>query len=120
MTKHPIVDEDGLVRATCDLESLFRLLANDRRRRVAATLEAMADDCIDLEEVFAAVAAASDGGEVDREDWRVEFRHVHLPLFEDVGVLEYDEHTGTVRWYHCDVLVDVLDVVGADHSALVR
>lgn len=120
MTEHPIVDEDGLVRATCDLESLFRLLADDRRRQVAATLEAMADDCADLEEVLAAVAATNGDSGADRDDWRVEFHHVHLPMFEDVGVMEYDEHAGTVRWYHCDVLTDVLGAVDADQSAVVR
>ena len=120
MTEHPIVDEDDLVRASCDLESLFRLLADDRRRQVAATLETMTDNCVDLEVVLAAVAAANGDSEPDCDDWRVEFHHVHLPMFEDVGVMEYDEHAGTVRWYQCDVLTDILDAVDANQSAVVR
>ncbi|WP_133412326.1 DUF7344 domain-containing protein [Natrarchaeobaculum sulfurireducens] len=120
MTEHPIVDTDGVVRAACDLESLFRLLADDRRRQVAATLEAITDDCVDLEVVLAAVAAANGDSGPARDDWRVEFQHVHLPMFEDVGVMEYDEHDGTVRWYQCDVLTNVLEAVGANRSAIVR
>ncbi len=42
------------------------------------------------------------------DDWALELAHVHLPLLEDRGLVEYDARTETIRYYECELVSNVL------------
>ena len=88
--------DDGEV----SVDGLFRMLADERRRRVLryllerprTTLEELSDVVLGWQ--------ASAGGVVGpdvRENVVVSLHHSHLPLLEEAGLVEYDRETGAVR-----------------------
>ncbi len=45
------------------------------------------------------------------DDWALELAHVHLPLLEDHGLVEYDARTETIRYYECELVSSVLGLI---------
>ncbi|MFA9418434.1 ArsR family transcriptional regulator [Natrinema sp. HArc-T2] len=109
MTEFPITDDDGLVQCTCGTDKMLRLLADASRRRVVASLKNCEDNWIHREQLAQRLSEPHEDGAVS--SWERDLHHVHLPLLEDVGLIEYDRQAGTVRHYQCDILSDVLDTV---------
>lgn len=79
--------------ATADLTESehHRLLANERRRAVLATLDDRAAS-VDLDDLAAQVAT-QEGDEADTDQIKITLHHVHLPKLADAGVIEYDPET---------------------------
>ncbi|SER86295.1 hypothetical protein SAMN04489841_4734 [Natrinema salaciae] len=111
MIRCPIIDRDGVERCACNADDILGLLANARRRAVVSVLETTDDDWIGFDRLVAALSAET--ADVSAETWRIELHHVHLPMLEELGVIEYDGHAGTIRYYRCELLVDVLTAVEA-------
>lgn len=109
MTPCQIVDADGTERCTCDCGEILGLLADDHRRAAVAILERADVDRLQFDRLLGAVCETLDG--VSAETAAIELRHVHLPALEDRGLLEYDERSETIQYYHCRLVSDVLDVV---------
>ncbi|RQG95521.1 DUF7344 domain-containing protein [Natrarchaeobius chitinivorans] len=114
MTRCLIVDRDGVERCTCDVSDVFSLLANDRRRTVIAALERAQDDWISVDRLLTDVSSVDDG--VGGETWAIELHHVHVPLLEEKGLIEYDAHGETIRYYHCELVSNVLTAIEATAS----
>ncbi|AGB36613.1 DUF7344 domain-containing protein [Natronococcus occultus] len=82
------------------LDSLLEVLADERRRCLLAYL-------LDRDAATASLEAVTDGVLVElerrqrrrpeREVLAADLRHRHLPRLADVGVLEYDSRSQTVR-----------------------
>lgn len=73
-----------------------RVLADERRR---ALLDVLAADPqpAGLGDVAGALAETAPCSDADVEDLLVSLHHVHLPLLDDVGVLEYDPERRRVQ-----------------------
>ena len=112
MTEFPITDNDGLVQSICETDEVLRLLADASRRRVVVSLANCESNWIHREQLAQRLAVANEDETVS--SWERDLHHVHLPLLEDTGVVGYDRREGTIRYYHCDVLSDVLDAVGSE------
>ena len=109
MSEFPITDDDGLVQCTCKTGDLLRLLADASRRQVVAALENHDSNRMHVDRLAQQLAMTAEAQ--TSSDWRRDLHHCHLPMLEDVGVIDYDTHDRLVRYYHCDMLTTVLDVI---------
>lgn len=73
----------------------FRVLADFRRRHVLDVLED-ADEPCGLDGLATAIEAR-EVRTADADDVRITLHHVHLPMLDDAGLVEYDPATGTVE-----------------------
>lgn len=100
-------------------DDAFRLLSDERRRRFVSELQGF-DDPVALADLAAAIATAETGtvhGLDDDESERVyqSLRYVHLPLFEDHGVVSSASGIDGIEPGPCfDVLLDHLRLVDDD------
>ncbi|TYL36519.1 hypothetical protein CV102_22110 [Natronococcus pandeyae] len=114
MSECPIVDEDGNVRCTCDVDDLLRLLADSRRREIVSALETHDDNWTDVENLQGTVLTTS--GKANSSDLKTEIHHVHLPMLEDRGLIDYDRHSETIRYYRCDFVSNMLEAIDVRRS----
>lgn len=114
MSECPIVDEDGTEHRTCNADDLFRLLADSRRREIVSALEADENNRVDVDSLIR--SELTTGDETDTTVLERELYHIHLPMLEDVGLIDYDGHSETIRCYRCDALSSVLDAVSVERS----
>ncbi|WP_328821486.1 DUF7344 domain-containing protein [Natronorubrum halalkaliphilum] len=89
------------------MDEIFRLLCDSRRRRIVTTLEACERNRVQTPELLSWVTRE----EATVESWRRELYHVHLPMLDDVGLADYDRQDEMIRYYHCELVSDVLDVI---------
>lgn len=108
MSECPILDENGIVYRTCETDEVLRVLASARRREIVSELEASDENWITVDELARAVFATGDDG------WERELHHVHLPMLRETGLVDYDRHGRTVRYYRCDLVSSVLEAVDAE------
>lgn len=93
----------GTPEGTGSASRLLRVLANERRRFLLATLRGSEDGVASLSELTRAIArgdAEEEGAPVERspEEVAVSLHHAHLPKLEASGLIEYDEQSGLVRY----------------------
>ncbi|WP_210424898.1 ArsR/SmtB family transcription factor [Halorussus halobius] len=108
-----------------ELDALFEALADQQRRRILAYL----DDCegdaatvADLTDGIApgvdAASASSDSGDDastgERERVATRLHHVHLPKLAEVGLVEFDDGSGVVRYRGGAVVSDWLELARSD------
>jgi len=85
-----------------------RVVRDEHRRRVIGVLRDRGTP-IDLEELATAVAGRRSGaGAVDADGLSVSLHHVHLPMLDDAGFVDYDPETQEVD-VHRDA-IDLLDL----------
>ncbi|SIR75914.1 DUF7344 domain-containing protein [Natronorubrum thiooxidans] len=111
MNECQIMDEDGVTQCACRTDDVLRLLADTRRRKFIAALESCEDGWIQVEPLLRQTIPA---GKTSLEAWTREFCHVHLPMLEDHGLIDYDSEDGLIRRYHCELVSDVLAVIDSD------
>lgn len=109
MSEFPITDEDGLVRCTCETDDLLRLLADASRRRVIVLLENYDSNRIHVDRMAQQLSMTA--GNTTAREWHRRLHHRYLPMLEDVGLIEYDSQAKVVRYFDCEVITDVLDVI---------
>ncbi|MFC7047096.1 hypothetical protein ACFQH6_18370 [Halobacteriaceae archaeon GCM10025711] len=104
--------------STPDLDTVFDLLA-DRRRRLALYYLIRSDDAVaSLDELADWVTRleTADTGEPPTEDYRrrvvTSLHHAHLPTFAEASVVEYDARSETVRYLGQPTLEEL-----AEHTA---
>lgn len=66
-----------------------RLLADERRQVVVESLPERGTE-LPLEELAASVLELEGDGTATRDEVAVSLHHVHLPVLDDLGVLDYD------------------------------
>lgn len=116
MIECKITDGSGTIRCTPDVDEILRLLADSRRRRIVAVLEARDENRIRIDELRSRLNYE----EVPADRWRRELYHVHLPMLDDIGLIEYDRRDGMVRYYQCELVADLLEVVDSEVPDRVR
>ncbi|MDS0477697.1 ArsR family transcriptional regulator [Natrinema sp. 1APR25-10V2] len=107
MSECQIVDSDGAVRCMCDVDEVLSLLADSRRRTIVRTLDRAPKNWIDRESLIDSLSATGSES-MTPDEWALELAHVHLPLLEDCGLVEYDAHSEAIRYYECELASRVL------------
>lgn len=87
------------------LDTVFRLLASERRRQVISYLGGSPGG-VSLDELADGIASTAEGSAETVSDdrrrlLRAELHHVHLPMLAEAGVLDYDrrhELVGVTTW----------------------
>lgn len=93
-------------RYNISTETLLELVANPQRRMVLHRLRESDASVLGIEELTEEVV--TDGGGTasrclsDESRAVAELHHTHLPKMADAGIIEYDERSGTVRYYPDD------------------
>lgn len=86
---------------TDDLDTVFELLSDARRRHLLYYLFALDGSVVELEAVANAVyryeTAETGADDRTRETVRVDLHHSHLPRLADAGIVDYDHRQGTIR-----------------------
>lgn len=89
-------------------EADYRSVARERRRRVLAYLREAETTTKSLTAVVDAVIERKTNSPTpDRESVRLDLYHVHLPLLDDAGVVDFDNTSETVR-YRGDSKIEAL------------
>lgn len=94
------------------VDDVFRLLADRERRVVLRYLRETAAGTGSIDGALEAVTEVE--REFDptysRERAGITLHHVHLPQLAGVGVVDYDERSGTIRYHEDDRLERALDL----------
>ncbi|MHB9288343.1 hypothetical protein ACKVMT_15040 [Halobacteriales archaeon Cl-PHB] len=87
---------DGVQSDELTTSQRYRVLADDRRR---ATIEVLAEraEPMDLVDLAATVRSRDDGGETTDQRIEASLHHRHLPLLDDLGLVEHDAEANRVR-----------------------
>lgn len=102
------------------LDTVFELLANERRRfAVYALLEPPAgmiafDDLVDAVAELEAADGRGSGTDERRRSIAADLHHWHLPVLEDVGVVTYDDRSEIVQYHGNPALEAWTERVAAD------
>lgn len=93
-------------------DTALRVLA-DRRRRQLLRYLAESDSTATLDHLVTALDEPTGGAtapDATREQLGAELQHVHLPMLQDAGLVEYDARTDTIRYHPTDLVEDLLQV----------
>ena len=91
------------------LDSMFSVLADERRRQVLQYFRSTGDDVASVENLVD-YAVERGGSGSDRERVALRFHHATLPKLGDAGCIEYDARSDTVRYREDPLLERVLDL----------
>jgi hypothetical protein len=98
---------------TENLDTVFELLSDARRRYLLYYLFAMDGTVAEFEAAVNAVyryeVAGSDGDGSARENVGIALHHSHLPHLADAGVIDYDRRHGTIRFTGSPALEEWLE-----------
>jgi len=84
---------------TLSHDSLYRSLAHQRRRHLLRYLQTAEESVIKLDTLVEdIVQKESDSLTSDKESIRIDLYHVHLPLLNEKGVIDFDHRSETVRY----------------------
>lgn len=89
--------------ATENLDTVFDLFSNSRRRYLLEYLFTVAGDVVEFEAAVNAVykyetAGMEAGDHSSRENVGITLHHNHLPRLANEGILDYDRRHGTIRF----------------------
>lgn len=80
--------------------ALFHVLSHQRRRYVLSYFRSADHDVVNLADIAEWVGEREAASESDRaEAVAVALHHTHLPKLAEIGVIDYDARTETVRHY---------------------
>jgi hypothetical protein len=86
------------------LDSLYRCLADEKRRCVLNYLQSTEEDTATVDELVTHVVEQEALAASDRGTVAVDLYHIHLPKLSDIGAIDFDRRTQTVRYRGFDVL----------------
>lgn len=103
-----VLPEDGdLQSPSLTVDQVLDTISNDRRRYILEYFYETDNDTATLDTLIESVMTQEfDSTPSDREQEELStiIHHVHLPYLQDVGLIEYDERSDRVRFYHHSVL----------------
>lgn len=101
---------DGSKRSSKRLNALFRALSSEHRRQVLRYFQTAKDEVATIDGLIDHIIEEGEGGPT-RDQLELTFHHVTLPKLADLGVIEYDNRSGSVRYREPPVVERVLTVV---------
>jgi DNA-binding transcriptional ArsR family regulator len=100
---HPQPDEDGTGEHTLGVDDVFTALAAMRRREVVYELGQRPEGVATVDELVDRLLAREEDTLAEppvnhRERVTAALLHNHLPRLDELGVVEFDRRSGTVRF----------------------
>lgn len=99
--------------ADLSLDAVFTVLSNQRRRHAIRACRDSPNGVVDLEETADRVTEwerlADEQSSTDTV--ATSLHHVHLPLLDDAGIIDYDERSKTARYWGHPVVEEYLEHV---------
>lgn len=96
----PTVDatRDGTRLPNLSQSQRHRVLADKRRRVLLAELEEHTDP-VSLDALTSAIVARErdDGGQSRSDRVRISLHHVHFPLLDELGIVDYDHENNVIE-----------------------
>ena len=90
------IDIDATTKRRASEPDVLRLLSDGGRRTIVAEL-AISSSPVDQTELSRAVAdRGGEEGNLTYRDVHIQCHHVHLPMLDDAGVIDWDRDAGTV------------------------
>ncbi len=93
------------------LDDTLQVLSNERRRKIMYVLEDEGDDVLSYEEVTEGLVKRDYMREEERDRFKAQMTHSHLPQLEESGLLENDKRSETVRYIQDEDVEDLLEFV---------
>ena len=91
------IDIDATTTHRASEPDVLALLSDEGRRAIVAEL-AITSSPVDQTELSRTVADRMSGeDDLTYRDVHVQCHHVHLPMLEDAGVIDWDRDAGTIR-----------------------
>lgn len=93
------------------LDDTLELLADENRRNILYALEDSDEDHFSYDEVTEALIEEEVMREEEKERFRVQMTHHHLPKMQESGLVEYDERSQTVRYVEDEDVEELLEFI---------
>ena len=95
---------------TSEVDALFEVLSDGRRRRILAYL--VENDIADYDELIDSIVGRKEetADEDERDRIVADLHHRQLPKLADADLVEYDERSETVRYRGGDVVPELLEL----------
>lgn len=102
--------------ADVEIDDMLRLFANEERRRLVETLVDHPEQVVHLQDLADSISSGpSPSGSPPRGNRStVALKHDHLPRLDDIGIVEYDWRTDTVRYHPDDRVERLLEFVRSE------
>lgn len=97
---------------TLATDTALRLLANQQRRRVLRHVtDGNGTTTVDqlIDSLLTGTSPSADRG-ATRDRLAISLHHVHLPMLQEAGVIEYDSHRETIQYHSIDLVEEILRV----------
>lgn len=92
------------------VDTVFEVLADRRRRYILCHLRDSSESAMVFDELVAFVTAQEpESADRDREQVAAHLHHVAVPKLADVGLIEYDARSETVRYRRHSLVETCLD-----------
>ena len=100
---------------TLSTDTALRLLADQQRRRVLRHVAdgngtTTADQLVDS--LFTDTSPLVDQGPT-RDQLAINLHHIHLPMLEEAGVIEYPPESEAIQYRSIDIVEELLQVCGS-------
>lgn len=110
-----ILSEDADVQSpSLTVDQVLETISNERRRYILKYFHQTDNDTAALDTLIDYVTTQefdSTPSDREREELSTSIYHVHLPYLQDVGLIEYDERSDRVRFYHHPVVDEWLTAI---------
>lgn len=118
----PNVDRSRYRPDRSSTDTLYQLLADDRRRRVLSFLTRNSGEAVSVDRLVDDITEhewPDPGPASHRERVAIDLHHVHLPKLADAGVIDHDPVDETVRYEGSEsitILLDAADDIELDDT----
>jgi hypothetical protein len=94
-------------------DEVLHAVSNEHRRIVLRELARSDDPPLPVETLVARVALRAESAPTSRESIRIQLEHVHLPVFEDLGLCRYDSEADFVEYAGDDFTESLLEFLAS-------
>ena len=95
------------------LDDVLDILSDERRREMLYSMEGEDSDIFGYDELAEELIERGDLSPNQKDEFKAEITHVHLPKLEDGGVIEHDHRSKTVRYVADEEVSEILDFLDA-------
>lgn len=108
-----VVDDRGFTRgggesSTVDIDLALRKLSNPVCREMLRQLALEPSNTAEFDRL---VNVCAEQLEREKNSIEIQCQHNHIPTLEKAGFIEYDEHSGDVRYFRNLFIEEVLEIV---------
>lgn len=93
------------------LDNTLEVLSNENRRNILYDLSSSEADIFSYEEIAESLVEDEYLREAEKEHFKVQMAHNHLPYMDENGFVEHDSRSRTVKYVGDRDVEDLLDVI---------